>query len=342
MSICYRGILPAEVSIEDNYLIILTSNRLSGCDAFRFVINLDGSGGEFQLYQNGVWISGPPNEPRGLTSRSKPDLQRLYSTLKSTPTPSAVAPSSVPIVAPTGVASPPAAPVPIPATQNAPARAAAIGNVQVQVQAPVGQGVVGQPTQLTTNPIDRQKKTSDNEVWVSFNPSITVQERQFCRIIENFRTANIIAQQTKNQIKVNETFRDLSQSLNALLPDGKFQGWIMRAVFVSQASDGSAEVLLELPCNVYVGSNACDANPQNFYGTAPEGSRIYTELAKMTIGDFALTSGQFVYTDDKAFDRNRSVASFRFLKTASHCRAKEMPSETEFFGLKLEVISTIK
>jgi hypothetical protein len=245
-------------------------------------------------------------------------------------------------VAPTGVASPPAAPVPIPATQNAPARAAAIGNVQVQVQAPVGQGVVGQPTQLTTNPIDRQKKTSDNEVWVSFNPSITVQERQFCRIIENFRTANIIAQQTKNQIKVNETFRDLSQSLNALLPDGKFQGWIMRAVFVSQASDGSAEVLLELPCNVYVGSNACDANPQNFYGTAPEGSRIYTELAKMTIGDFALTSGQFVYTDDKAFDRNRSVASFRFLKTASHCRAKEMPSETEFFGLKLEVISTIK
>ena len=231
-------------------------------------------------------------------------------------------------------------PAPVPATSNQPARNAAIGNVQPTV--PLVQGQYNQATKLTTNPIDTQKKTSGNEVWVSFNPSITVQERQFCRIIENFRTENEIAQQSRNQIKVNETFRNLSQSLNSLLPDGKFQGWIMRTIFVSQASDGSAEVLMELPCNVYVGSNACDANPQNFYGTAPEGSRIYSELAKMSVGDFALTSGQFVYVDNKAYDKNRSVASFRFLKTAAHCKAKEMPADSDFFGLNLEVISTIK
>ena len=116
----------------------------------------------------------------------------------------------------------------------------------------------------------------------------------------------------------------------------------MRTVAVDQASDGSAEVLLELPCNIYVGSNACDANPSNYYGTAPEGSRMYTELAKMTVGDFALTSGQFVYTDDKAFDKNRSVASFRYMRTAAHCKAKEVAADTEFFGIKLDVISTIK
>lgn len=231
-------------------------------------------------------------------------------------------------------------PQPIPSTQNQPARNAAIGNVQNPTSTP--QSVSNQFNKLTTNPIDTQKKTSGNEVWVSFNPSITVQERQFCRIIENFRTENEIAQQSRNQIKVNETFRNLSQSLNSLLPDGKFQGWIMRTIFVSQASDGSAEVLMELPCNVYVGSNACDANPQNFYGTAPEGSRIYSELAKMSVGDFALTSGQFVYVDNKAYDKNRSVASFRFLKTAAHCKAKEMPADSDFFGLNLEVISTIK
>jgi hypothetical protein len=234
----------------------------------------------------------------------------------------------------------PPMPAPVPATPNQPARNAAIGNVQPTV--PSVQGQNNQASKLTTNSIDTQKKTSGNEVWVSFNPSITIQERQFCRIIENFRTENEIAQQSKNQIKVNETFRNLSQSLNSLLPDGKFQGWIMRTVFVSQAIDGSAEVLMELPCNVYVGSNACDANPQNFYGTAPEGSRIYTELAKMTVGDFALTSGQFVYVDNKAYDKNRSVASFRFLKTASHCKAKEMPADSDFFGINLEVISTIK
>ena len=116
----------------------------------------------------------------------------------------------------------------------------------------------------------------------------------------------------------------------------------MRTVYVSQASNGDAEVLLELPCNVYVGSNACDMNPKNFYGTAPEGSRIYTELAKMTVGDFALTSGKFVYADAKAFDKNRSVASFGYMKTANHCTAKSIASDSDFFGLNLEVISTIK
>jgi hypothetical protein len=232
-------------------------------------------------------------------------------------------------------------PIPVPPQGGQPARAAAIGNV-AQPPATIAQSTAGQVTQLTSNPIDNQKKTSNNEVWVSFNPSITVQERQFCRIIENFRTENNIAQLSRNQIKVNETFRNLSQALNALLPDGKFQSWIMRTVYVSQAIDGSAEVLLELPCNVYVGSNACDANPQNFYGTAPEGSRIYTELAKMSVGDFALTSGQFVYTDANAYDRSRSVASFRFIKTAQHCRASEMQIDSDFFGLKLDVISTIK
>jgi hypothetical protein len=235
-----------------------------------------------------------------------------------------------------------APPTPVPATTTEPARAAAIANVEVTVKAPVGQVVPNQPTQVTTNPLDQLKKTSGNEVWISFNPSITVQERQFCRIVENFRTENGIAVQSKNQIKVNETYRNLTQSLNSLLPDGKFQGWVMRTVAVDQASDGSAEVLLELPCNIYVGSNACDVNPKNYYGTAPEGSRMYTELAKMTVGDFALTSGQFVYTDDKAFDKNRSVASFRFMRTAAHCKAKEVSTDSEFFGMKLDVISTIK
>jgi len=234
------------------------------------------------------------------------------------------------------------APVPVAATPTTPARAAAIANVEVPVKAAVGQSVPNQPLQVTTNPLDQVKKTSGNEVWISFNPSVTVQERQFCRIVENFRTENALAQQSKNQIKVNETYRNLTQSLNSLLPDGKFQGWVMRTVAVDQASDGSAEVLLELPCNIYVGSNACDVNPKNYYGTAPEGSRMYTELAKMTVGDFALTSGQFVYVDDKAFDKDRSVASFRFMRTGAHCKAKEISTDAEFFGTKLDVISTIK
>ncbi len=234
------------------------------------------------------------------------------------------------------------APSPVAAKNGQPERTAAIGNVQTGAATTTASGLRTQPVQVTTNAIDLQKKTNPNEVWISFNPSISVQQRQFCRIIENFRTENAVAQQTQNQIKINQTFKNLVQSLVSLLPDGKFQGWVMRTVYVSQASNGDAEVLLELPCNVFVGSNACDASPNNFYGTAPENSRIYSELAKMTVGDFAITSGKFVYADDRAFDKNRSVASFGYMKTANHCRAKTIASDSDFFGLALDTISTIK
>lgn len=251
--------------------------------------------------------------------------------------PSAKAVESAP--APTNASKPVTtpAPSPVPATNTAPARTAAIANV-----APPAVGQSTQFKKVTTNPVDSQKKTSPNDVWINFNPSVTVQERQFCRVVENFRTEYAVAETTHNQIKLNETLRGLAQSLNSLLPDGKFQGWVMRSVGISQAKDGSAEVLLELPCGVYVGSNTCDADPKNFYGTAPEGSRIYSELAKMTVGDFALVSGQFVYADEKAFNKDRSVASFKYMKTGDHCKSKSMVANADFFGLKLEVLSTIK
>ena len=230
------------------------------------------------------------------------------------------------------------APIAVAASQNAPARVAAIANVEP------GKATVqnSQFKKVTANPIDSQKKTNANDVWINFNPAITVQERQFCRIVENFRTEYAVAETTRNQIKINETLRGLTQSLNSLLPDGKLQGWVMRTVSISQATDGSAEVLLELPCGIYVGSNTCDADPKNFYGTAKEGTRIYSELAKMTMGDFALVSGQFVYSDAKAFDKNISVASFKYMKTGAHCKAKSIAANADFFGLKLEVLSTIK
>ena len=360
MNRCWQGELDAAPIVQGNILYISINNAVGNCQKARLAIYLDGSGGEREFFSNNEWKK--EDVDRGLSSLSPKDLSSLYQILKinnakgnkgnssqdipanqsaSTPSQETGSPNFSESANKKAITAVPM-PSPIPATTTAPARVAAIANVDVPKQTSLPQGASSQSLQVTTNPIDQAKKTSGNEVWISFNPSISVQERQFCRIVENFRTENLLALQSNNKIKVNETYRNLVQSLNSLLPDGKFQGWVMRTVAVDQASDGSAEVLLELPCNIYVGSNACDANPKNYYGTAPEGSRIYTELAKMTVGDFALTSGQFVYTDDKAFDKSRSVASFKFMRTGAHCKAKEISTDAEFFGTKLDVISTIK
>lgn len=229
-----------------------------------------------------------------------------------------------------------APPKPVAATETAPARVAAIANVDANLNA----SDKHPHTKVTTNPIDALKKTGPNDVWINFNPSITVQERQFCRLIENYRADYASAEASRNQIKVNESNKNFIQALNSLLPDGKFQGWVMRNTMVAQASDGSADVLFEMPCNVYVGSNTCD--PKAFLGTVAEGSRVYTELAKMTVGDFGLVSGKFGYTDEKAFDKNRSVASFVFMQSPSHCKANLMKTKSDFFGVKIDVLSTIK
>ena len=226
----------------------------------------------------------------------------------------------------------------------APTPAAASGDLPARTAAIAGQveGTKKGVTKVTSNPVDGMKRTAPNDVWINFNPAITVQERQFCRLIENFRADYRAAEQSRNQIKVNESMKAFSQAINALLPDGSFQGWVMRSLSVAQAKDGSAAIIFELPCGVYVGSNACDANPKNFYGTIPESSRVYSELAKMTVNDFALVSGRFVYADDKAFDKARSVVSYGHLKTAAHCENKLMATTGEFFGVNVNVVSILK
>jgi hypothetical protein len=69
---------------------------------------------------------------------------------------------------------------------------------------------------------------------------------------------------------------------------------------------------------------------------------VYSELAKMTVNDFALTGGYFVYPDDKVFDKTRRVASYGHMKTGAHCKSKTMASNSDLFGVKLETLSTIK
>lgn len=373
--VCSRGNILADVSILNNDLIILYQSEVGGCEKFRLTLKKDGSGGDMEYLADGKWTLFLKNQPRGLKTRSAEELTTLYKLLgslnKVTITDANTNGNIVNQVSVKDKGGDSDSPK-IKAEKD---RYDAERLARIQAEAALSKHQLAlaneallesekkteelariktelekfkrastntQPLAVTANPLDQVKKTNGNEVWISFNPSITVQERQFCRIVENFRTENALAAQSNNKIKVNETYRGLTQSLNSLLPDGKFQGWVMRMVAVDQAADGSAEVLLELPCNIYVGSNACDVSPKNYYGTAPEGSRMYTELAKMTVGDFALTSGQFVYTDDKAFDKNRSVASFRFMRTGAHCKAKKISTDSEFFGTKLDVISTIK
>lgn len=201
---------------------------------------------------------------------------------------------------------------------------------------------VNNPIVITSNELDRRKTTSNNEVVVSTTPAISIQERQFCRIIENFRVENALALTTANEIKINETYKKLSQSLNSLLPNGQFKGWLMRTVSVHQDAHGYAKMILELPCKAKAGPLMCDSHTNIIYGSARQGSRLYTEMAKMTIGDYAVVNGHFDFAEPSAFHRDRSLPSFRFFKTAPHCVDRRVPADVNFMGMHLHSVSIIK
>ena len=198
----------------------------------------------------------------------------------------------------------------------------------------------------TTTVTEKYSKatTGTAETWATYMSGVPFQQNQFCRIIQNWREDLAMAQQQRNQIKENIAYRTREQRLTALMPDGNFQNWIVRAISVKQASDGSASVLFELPCDVVIGSHACGMTPKNFLGTIAENSRLYSELVTISVGDFLGVSGSFSFIDEKAsFKKDRSVASFTTMKAGTHCDAKEVAKpESEFFASQVATLSTLK
>lgn len=190
----------------------------------------------------------------------------------------------------------------------------------------------------------QSKPTGSVGSWAIYKSGVPFQQQQFCRITENFRQEIDDARGQKNQIKENVAFRTREQRLTALLPDGNFSNWIVRAVSVKQASDGSAAVLFELPCDVIIGSHACGQNVRSFIGTIPENSRLYVELATISVGDFLGVSGTFNFVDEKTtFQKGRSVASFRAMAADSHCEAKDVAkSGVDFFASSIQTLSNLK
>jgi hypothetical protein len=186
--------------------------------------------------------------------------------------------------------------------------------------------------------------TGTAETWATYMSGVPFQQNQFCRIIQNWREELSLAQQQRNQIKENIAHRTREQRLTALMPDGNFQNWIVRAVSVKQASDGSAAVLFEMPCDVVIGSHACGLTPKTFIGTIPENSRLYSELVSISVGDFLGVSGSFSFIDEKAaFKKDRSVASFTTMKAGTHCDAKVVAKpESEFYASQVMTLSTLK
>jgi len=90
--------------------------------------------------------------------------------------------------------------------------------------------------------------TSENpESWMMRVAAVPVQQQQFCRIVDQFYDNINKVYQTRNDIKKNSLFKERQLSMAALLPRGEFANWVVQVKEVTQAADGSAAVMLQIP-----------------------------------------------------------------------------------------------
>ena len=138
--------------------------------------------------------------------------------------------------------------------------------------------------------------------WTEGKTYAPIQQRQFCDLTEKYRQSLTEAFASKNDIKVNLAKKQRQLDLDALIPEGQFENWVVKIVSVKQVIapanaevDGDAAVVLELWCSTQIGSGMINFNGNTVWGaTIDYGSREHRETAKFQNGNFAIVSGHFM------------------------------------------------
>lgn len=170
--------------------------------------------------------------------------------------------------------------------------------------------------------------TEDPNSWMMRVAAVPVQQQQFCRIVDQFYDNIGQVYETHNEIKKNSLFRERQQSMAALLPRGEFSNWVVKVKEVTQAPDGSAAVMLQPPCRVMLGSDACQKNGSKIQATIPANSPIYRELEKINSGDFIVVSGKIVYAES---NEDKPLPTYAVYQAGSHCSATEGSKQEDVF-----------
>jgi hypothetical protein len=175
--------------------------------------------------------------------------------------------------------------------------------------------------------------------WQPWAAKIPLQERQFCEVMGKFEKDLKQAENNRNEIKYNMSYKRRQEDLANLIPTGVFQDWVLRAVEVRQADDGSAAILLQAPCSTligtYLGPYPCGTDPTRFEGTIPEDSPQYRELEKLDHNGFVLVGGELVAVKEPT---PQPLPSYKTFHAGTYCTKLEAGKEQELFLTKLHSI----
>jgi hypothetical protein len=176
--------------------------------------------------------------------------------------------------------------------------------------------------------------------WISRIPAIPIQQQQFCRIIGKFDDDLEQVRLVRNDIRRNTLYRDRQADLASLLPNGTFDNWLMRVVEVTQASDGSAAILLQPPCRAMMGSDACQKDGSAIRGTIAPDTPLYRELSRLANGDFVAASGTILYAAKE--ERGQALPEYALYKPGEHCAGTDGTKVQDVFVTQLRYLVQLR
>ena len=190
---------------------------------------------------------------------------------------------------------------------------------------------------------DRKSTASSEVIWEAFDDVLPIQQIQFCKLTGDFFRQLDQAKTTNNEIKVNMVFKQRQEDLDALIPNGGFEDWIFNVLKVEQVEDGSAAIVMQLPCETMVGSGVFEEG--GFFGgkkwraTIPYGDRRYRELAKLDARQFVTASGEFL--EVKKFKPDQPETFYASVPLGEHPLVKEMNLDGELFIADFSYIAAL-
>ena len=98
--------------------------------------------------------------------------------------------------------------------------------------------------------------------WSTWLVDMPLKQMLFCDLVSEYEILLSQALASRNQIRTNLVLKDRKLELDGLLPRGELEGWIGRVNAVTQTETGDAAVLLELPCDVNIGSGITSINDE--------------------------------------------------------------------------------
>ena len=138
--------------------------------------------------------------------------------------------------------------------------------------------------------------------WDDAEKYISIQQKQFCDLSDNYVVDLFNAHKSRNEIKINKVKKQRQEDLDALLPNAKFQNWIVKVVSVKQVktpqnstTDGDVAAVFELSCGSQIGSGNFQIDGKLAWAaTIDYDTREYREVSKLSSGQFAIISGTFL------------------------------------------------